>query len=202
MCARMNFDDEARLLAGDESNVMQQTLTQTDDLQRGEDASAALVNGVGRLRGNETARAYRRVFERLRPSVKNLAALSRWMFVVLEHLPAEHHGRVELRKVEKRCRKQFEEGDKFAWLAASNRMWVVRLYQAQKVDHCILVDGSRKLIYDSAERVPIELTPDALRYCGGPRVPKLEVKEVRELVSQRERCGKRKMHQKEVIDLT
>ena len=60
------------------------------------------------------------------------------------------------------------------------------LFQVGKVDHCILVDEKEKLIFGSVEHVPIDLTERSLRLCGGPRVPRLKVKEVRRLCEKRE----------------
>lgn len=55
-------------------------------------------------------------------------------------------------------------------------------------------------LYDSVGASPLQLTSKSLRLCHGPRVPKLQLKEVRHLCKQRENkgqsSGKRKVDKK------
>ena len=60
-------------------------------------------------------------------------------------------------------------------------VWLVRLLRAGAVDHYIVVDGVRKLIYDSSKRYSLRLSVDALIHCGGGIVGKLAFAEIRQI---------------------
>lgn len=147
----------------------------------------------------------------LHRTVNDLSAVVRWLFALIPHVALEHNARVEVRCISKKYLREFEK-DQFAWLAAKDELWLVRLLEMKNVDHCVLVDGSRRLIFSSAEKVPLELTAESLLLCGGPRVPNVHVEEMRELVFQREkkrgnpmgsqRNCKRQRHEVEMVDLT
>ena len=49
------------------------------------------------------------------------------------------------------------------------------------MDHCIVIDGGRKLIVDSAEEYPLHLSVEAIHHCGGSKADKLVVAEVRQI---------------------
>ena len=94
-------------------------------------------------------------------------------------------------------------GDSFKWLAGREKgVYVVRVYERLVTDHCIVVSGSRKLILDSEERYPLQLTEDCLRLCGGVDAKLLKVGEIREVVVQSKTVNKRKRKAEDVIDLT
>ena len=86
----------------------------------------------------------------------------------------ELHGlgeRLSLRKPKKHIKRELVEGKKdftFEWLSILREgVWVVRVCQRNVVDHCIAIDGKRRLILDSAERFPLQLCKDALICCCG-----------------------------------
>ena len=59
---------------------------------------------------------------------------------------------------------------------------MVRLVEPKVVDHCLVIDGKRRLIIDSAEPFPLFLTEDVLRRCGGSEAKNLIVAEVRQIL--------------------
>lgn len=61
----------------------------------------------------------------------------------------------------------------------------MQVEQRGVVDHCFPMNGKRKLIWNSTRRYPIHLEVRPLRPCGGRRVKKLEVTEVRQVAPQR-----------------
>ena len=61
------------------------------------------------------------------------------------------------------------------------RRWLVFLVQGNKVDQCITIDGTRKLIFDSEEEYPLRLSAECWRPCGGANVQGLQVAGIREL---------------------
>ena len=60
-------------------------------------------------------------------------------------------------------------------------VWLVRLRAGNQVDHCIVVDGVRRLILDGDEKRPMHLSTNSLRSCGGDNAQRLYIAEVREL---------------------
>lgn len=123
------------------------------------------------------------------------------VFLVQEHVPERQKANIDMWKVTGDERIEFER-DQFGWCASQKGCLVVRLVQNGRVENCVLVNGLSNLIYDSADASPLQLTSQSLRLCSGPRVPKLEVKEVRHLRKQRDKkrqsSGKRK-HNKEAV---
>ena len=136
----------------------------------GECYSAAIVNAIDCLKGSELAEKARASLEEHHQQIKNLKQIGR----VVNRLRI----RCEVRKVKVR---ELPVGA-FDWLGGqSSGVWIVRLVQGNEVDHCVVIDGNRQLILDSAENYPIRLSAECLRLCGGDEVPNLQVAEIREL---------------------
>lgn len=112
-------------------------------------------------------------------------------------MPEGRKANVEMWKLKKAEQIEFQK-DQFKWCASQDVCLLVRLVQNRRVDHCILIDRSSSLIYDSAEESPLQLTCHSLRLCGGPRVPHLEVKDVRRLRKQREKMAQLSTNRKVV----
>lgn len=61
-------------------------------------------------------------------------------------------------------------------------VWIVPLCQAGVVDHCITIDANGGRILDSFETCAIFLSIFSLMLCGGDKMNKLHVAEVRQVV--------------------
>lgn len=63
-------------------------------------------------------------------------------------------------------------------------VWLVRLLHTKGhlVDHCIMVDGKRRVIIDSAEIFSIRLCSESLNLCSRDDTLNLRVAEVKELI--------------------
>ena len=94
---------------------------------------------------------------------------------------------VEMRKIPKSDAKVFKE-NLFAYLASSDSgVYLVHVFQPNLVSHTLVVEAGRKLIIDSAEDFPMRLSESLLRKCGGEAANALRIREVRKIVSQRDR---------------
>lgn len=92
--------------------------------------------------------------------------------------------RLGVAKVAKADKKMFDN-DKFAWLAARcDGVWIVRMVVNNVVDHCIVVDGGRKIVLDSASRFPEMLTKELLCKTEGADVIGMRVASARRLYKQ------------------
>ena len=119
-------------------------------------------------------------------------------FCTLKQLFSTVHGlssQLSVRRVAKADRGEYMDNP-FMWVARrKSGVWIIRVIEQNLVDHCIVVDGSKGLIHDSACRFPMRLSEQLLRRCGGEDARRLVVAEVRELVKQKlseKRCRKRK----------
>lgn len=115
-------------------------------------------------------------------------------------MPEDKNANVEMWKLTKDECIDFDKGQ-FGWCASQERCLVVRPVQNGRVDHSVLVDGSKQLIFDNADASPLELTSKSLRLCGVTRVPKLQVKEVRHLHKQREKKEQYSRNRKDEKDV-
>lgn len=149
-------------------------------------ACAAVVHAINFVRGKEVAETYMGYFKKSRPRVVNLGNLSDLVRRMKHCVPSGNSARVECRRMGKTERTSFNK-DAFKWMVNQMGNWLVRLVQVGKVDHCVFVDCSRRLIWDSAEAYPLRLCQDSLRMCGGPSATRLEIREVREVVLQKEK---------------
>ena len=87
----------------------------------------------------------------------------------------------DLLRVPKDALTSFKQ-NRFAWLGnLRSGVWLVRLVEPKVVDHCVVVDGARKLIFDSPQAYPLCLSAEVLRLCGGMEVNNLSVAEAREI---------------------
>lgn len=59
----------------------------------------------------------------------------------------------------------------------------------------MLVNGERRMMFDCAEQFLLKFSAESIRYCGGPRVPKLAIREVWEIFRQRERMNRKRNRQ-------
>ena len=57
----------------------------------------------------------------------------------------------------------------------------MRLFKNNVIEHCVLTDAFKKLIYDGEEHYLLRLSADSFRSCGGDDAKKLLVGEVRQL---------------------
>lgn len=75
------------------------------------------------------------------------------------------------------------EREAMGWLArVTNGVYMVRLVQKNIVDHCVVVDDDRKLIYDSMGMYPMRLCVEALHVYAGAEASDVKALEVRSLV--------------------
>lgn len=147
-------------------------------------AIAALVNGIDALIGRDKAKeAMERWMEEC-PRLKGLKEVAGLLHRLSFLLTVE--------KVPKAEMSVFKE-DSFAWLAdRRSDIWMVRVVQNNLVDHVVAIDGSRKLVLDSASRYPLHLIIEVLRQLGGSNARALKVVEVRKLVVQQFNPRKRR----------
>lgn len=144
---------------------------------------AAIVNAVDVLIGRSAAERAKHYLLSKNQHYRSVASCAQDIHVVCP--------RHDLRKVRKSEAHDFKV-DKFDWLGSLTRgVWIVRLVEPKVVDHCIVIDGKRKLIIDSAESFPLHLGADVLRQCGGDEAQSLVVAEVRQItpvVSREDTC--------------
>ena len=87
----------------------------------------------------------------------------------------------DLRKFPRASIERFRR-DKFDWISNLDYgIWLVRPLKANLLNHCIVVDGVRRVILESAEQYALPLTVEAIHYCGG--TGKLVVAEFRQMCS-------------------
>lgn len=150
-------------------------------------AEAAFLNGLAALRAapagyhDEVAAALEFIHETvgtsslvslggLQESIRNIASLV--------------SVKPELHRVPSKAFRIFRE-DPFRFLTHLVRgVWIVRLVQKGRVDHCVLVDCDDQLIYDGAEEFPVVLGEGTLALCGGEDAPSPSVAEVRRIELQ------------------
>lgn len=139
----------------------------------GECLTAALVNAVAVLEGPTVATDVKRQLCESSLQYRSLASCGRVLHTLCR--------KFDLRKVPKEYMQCFR-ADPFGWLGSLDwGVWIVRLVKPRVLDHCIVVDGARKLIFDSAEQYPLRLSAEVLRLCGGGEGDKLHVAEAREV---------------------
>ena len=150
------------------------------------------------VRGRMKAVEYHEVLRRRRIQALSLGQLQTEMRSLVGTLPDWMlSARLEMRRLGKVHRKDFDE-DPFVWISKQRGRWIARLVEVGVVDHCVFVDGRRRLIWDCVEEYPVALTADTLRLCGGPNARHLQVREVREVVPQKE---KKTSTEKQVVTL-
>ena len=137
---------------------------------------ASLANAVNILRVREVAEE---ILERFQDSITPFERLGS-AASALQACGAK----CELRKVSRNKRTAFNSsGSK--WLASRVQgVCVVRLVQANYVDHCVVVDGCRHLIIDSANECPVTLSKKNLKRFAGDSANNARVVDVREVVDQ------------------
>ena len=150
----------------------------------GECVVAAIVNAIDVVRGRAAATEAKEYLAEQNPHYLRVATCA-------AHLQ-KMRMRCDVRKVPRASKEMFKK-DPFGWLGgAAHGVWIVRLKQRNVVDHCVVVDGVRGLILDSAEEYPLRLSAEALRLCGGSAATNLEVaeaREIREVVGHVEAAG-------------
>ena len=119
---------------------------------------AALANGVSVLFGKEPAK---NVYNSLLARKQTFTTIKQ-LFNIVHELPLP----LTLQRVAKHERAAFIN-EPFKWLSFRNRgVWIVRLTQAHVVDHCVIIEASKRLIRDSASPYPLDLSEDVLHSCG------------------------------------
>ena len=89
--------------------------------------------------------------------------------------------KVVIKKVDKEFIPKFNE-DRFGWVAnLKEGIWMLRVVQLDKADHCVCIDANRGIVLDSAAPYPFILVQDLLTKLGGDSATKLEVAEIRQL---------------------
>ena len=77
------------------------------------------------------------------------------------------------------------QNNPFSFFAnATSGVFLLHLQELDVVDHIIIVDANRKLIFDSAEKFPMRLSERLLRQCGGEEAANLKIVTARHLVNQ------------------
>lgn len=61
-------------------------------------------------------------------------------------------------------------------------VYIVRLREEKVCDHAVVVDATRRVIYDNAEDRAIRLTAENLKKCAGPRRKRPAVAQVRKII--------------------
>ncbi len=140
-------------------------------------ASAALVNAVFGLRGEDAAGRVREVIDRGERPYETLKPLGE---IVKKAKESHVHCRV-MREIEAQA--AIQKADRrvaFAFLAAKRSgVYVVRLREEACVDHALVVDANNGMIIDSEETCALRPAADVLMCCGGPRAKLLRTREVR-----------------------
>ena len=137
---------------------------------------AALVNAVGCLRNVNEAHVAKQKLQSDSTHFINLKPLG---------LVAHKLDGFDIRRPSKEMRRLLSDKETraFSIIGQLKRgVWIVRLCQSQVVDHCVVIDGERGLIFDSAEEYPITLSERTLRMCGGSSANQLHIAEIREVV--------------------
>lgn len=129
---------------------------------------ATVVNSLAALKGKEVAGKAVAIVKNCRTKFKKLGAVER----LINSLGV------------KCCiLKAKPEQKNIDWLSElESGVWLVRLLVLNAVNHCVVIDGTRKHILDSEEPFPMKLCKRALMLCGGGRTRKLIFAEVFELV--------------------
>ena len=141
----------------------------------GECLVAAVVNAVEILQGSDSA-------EKAKQYLIDAGRHARSVANCVKDIHKVCPG-YDLRKVPRAAIQQFQR-DKFEWISSLDHgIWLVRLLKANVLDHCIVVDGVRRVILDSAEQYALPLTVEALHHCGGKGAGKLVIAEVRRMCS-------------------
>ena len=139
----------------------------------GECLAAAITNAVFTLEGRALAEEAQRLLTGRSSHYRSVASCGRAMHKLSR--------KFDLRKVPKSHMEGFKK-NKFEWLGNLDwGVWIVRLVKPRILDHCVVVDGIRKLVIDSAEKHPLVLSSEVLRLCGGGEGENLHVAEAREV---------------------
>ena len=147
-------------------------------------AIAALVNGIDVLLGRDKARDAMTKWIDECPRLRGLKDVARLLHRLSFSLTVQKIPKVEM--------KAFLQ-DAFAWLAnRKSDVWIVRVVENNMVDHVVAIDGSRKLVLDSASRYPFHLRLELLKQLGGSDARALKVVEVRKLLLQQVNPRKRR----------
>ena len=149
----------------------------------GQCVCVALANGIHALSGRKDA------CEMLREGVVVTSSLSRAQTWLEKHAP-----RYRLEIVE-----ALVAGDLCVWMldvAHSEAVYLVMLIgldsDGGKVDHCLVLDTFRETVLDPCETKPLRARGHVLEYCVGDGFELQEVLEVRKMVKQPQRKGKKR----------
>lgn len=139
---------------------------------------AVIVNAVSCVRNKEVANRMKIILDHEDICFYKIAQCVRLLHKLKEKLQFK-----KIRGVEKKLMST----DSWYWVKSlSKGVYIMRLHQPQKRAHCIVVDGNRSLILDSAEHYPMHLCEESLLISTGKPHNKSKVcfVEVYELVEQ------------------
>lgn len=139
---------------------------------------AALVNAVSCCKSELVTNKMKTILDEDNKAYINIGQVVRLVHKLKEKL--------QFQKL-KATEKKILNTDQWFWCTSLTRgIYILRFQGIKKRAHCIVVDGNRKLLLDSAEHYPMELCMEALLICAGKPKKKSIVKfvEIFELVDQ------------------
>ena len=72
--------------------------------------------------------------------------------------------------------------DKFKWVSSIDHgLRLLRLLETSSLDHCVVVDNARRVVFDSCKLFAYALSVGVMHYCGGGLSEKLVIAEVRQI---------------------
>ena len=139
--------------------------------EEGECVAAAIVNAVDILQGRASAERAKQYLLETGRHARSIASCAR----DIENLCPGY----DLRKIPRDSFDGFRR-DKVKWISSLDHgLWIVRFLRSDLFDHCIVVDGTRRVILDSAESHCLPLNVESLHHCAGGSLKKVAIAEVR-----------------------
>ena len=149
----------------------------------GECVRAAVLNAVHEKAGEQAARE---VFGEGPIVVRHLAHVQGWL--------EKHASMFHLMREESPLVWEIDE-----WLrsiAGRDEVFLIRVVGHEdddgRVDHCVAINAKSELVFDSSEEQPMRMEDGVIQCCLGDGVRLERIEEVRRLVVQRKRAGKKK----------
>ena len=167
------FDGPGRrtVSSGDSARVTPEAAEVFMRAEEGECVAAAIVNAVEILQGRASAERAKQYLLETGRHARSIASCAR----DIEKLYPGY----DLRKIPPASVDEFRK-DKVKWLSSlGHGVWIARFLKSGVFDHCIVVDGVRKVILDSAELYSLPLSVESLLKCAGGSFKKVAIAEVR-----------------------
>ena len=135
---------------------------------------AAIINGVDIVAGRTVSTALRVHVEREITHLLKVKEIARFL---------QHAGvGVEAQKIQQT---EGYQNNSFSFFAnATSGVFLIHLQELDVVDHIIIVDENRKLIFDSTEQYPMSFSQRLLLQCGGEEAANFKIVTARRLVNQ------------------